>query len=71
MHLEMFPILHIHNVLNKFGRAQIFSAVDLSSAEHQVHIKEGHKHKMAFLTPMGLLEYVIMLLGLTNAPTTF
>ena len=26
---------------------------------------------MTFLTPMGLFEYVIMPLGLTNAPATF
>ena len=26
---------------------------------------------MAFLTPMGLFEYVAMPLGLTNAPATF
>ena len=26
---------------------------------------------MDFLTPMGLFEYVVMPLGLTNAPATF
>ena len=70
-HLDMFLILHIHDLLDKLGKAQIFSAVDLSSAYHQVRIKEGHEHKMAFLTPMGLFEYVVMPLGLTNAPATF
>ena len=71
MRLDMFPIPHIHDLLNKLGKARIFSAVDLSSAYHQVHIKEGHEHKTAFLTPMGLFEYVVMPLGLTNAPATF
>ena len=70
MHLDMFPIPHIHNLLNKFGKARIFSAVDLSSAYHQVCIKEGHKHKTAFLTLMSLFEYVVMPLSLTNAPAT-
>ena len=69
--LDMFPIVHICNLLDKLGKAKIFSAVDLSSAYHQVCIKEGHEHKMAFLTPMGLFEYIVMLLGLTNAPATF
>ena len=69
--LDMFPILHIHDLLDKVGKAQIFSAVDLSYAYHQVRTKEGHEHKTAFLTPKGLFEYVVMPLGLTNAPATF
>ena len=71
MRLAMFPILHLHNLFDKLGKAQIFSAVDLSSAYHQVCIKEGHEHKTVFLTPMGLFEYVVMPLGLINAPATF
>ena len=70
-HLDIFPMPHIHNLLDRLGKAQIFSAIDLSSVYHQVCIKEGHKHKTTFLTPMGLFEYVVMLLGLTNAPATF
>ena len=71
MRLDMFLIPRIHDLLDKLGKARIFSAIDLSSAYHQVRIKEGNKHKMAFLTPMGLFEYIVMPLGLTNAPATF
>ena len=71
MRLDMFPIPRIHDLLDKLGKARIFGAIDLSSAYHQVRIKEGHEHKTAFLTPMGLFEYVVMPLGLTNAPATF
>ena len=71
MCLDMFPIQRIHDLLNKLVKTQIFCAVDLSFAYHQVCIKKGHKHKIAFLTPMGLFEYVCMPLGLTNNLATF
>ena len=69
--LDMFPIPRIHDLLNKLSKARVFSAIDLSSAYHQVRIKEGYEHCTAFLMPMGLYEYILMPLGLTNAPTTF
>ena len=69
--LDMFPIPHIHDLLDKLGKARVFSAIDLSSAYHQVRIKEWHEHCTAFLMPMGLYEYVVMLLGLVYVPTTF
>ena len=71
LRLDTFPIPRICDLFNKLGKARMFSAIDLSSAYHQVCIKEGHEHKMAFLIPMGLFEYVFMPLGLTNAPATF
>ena len=69
--LDMFPIPRIHDLLDKLGKACVFSAVDLLSAYHQVRIKEGYEHRTAFFTPMGLYEYVVIPLGLTNVPTTF
>ena len=32
--LDMFPILRIHNLLDKLGKARVFSAIDLLSAFH-------------------------------------
>ena len=29
--LDMFPIPHIHDLLDKLGKARVFSAIDLSS----------------------------------------
>ena len=71
MKLDAFPIPHIADLFDHLGKATVFSSIDLSHAYHQVCIHEGNEHKTAFLTPQGLYEYVVIPIGLTNAPATF
>ena len=70
MKLDVFPIPHIADLFDRLGKATVFSSIDLSHAYHQVCIREGDEHKTAFLTPQGLYEYVVIPIGLTNAPAT-
>lgn len=52
--------------------AKIFTKLDLHNHAYQlVHIKEGDEWKIAFNTPTGYYEYLVMPLGLTNAPAVF
>ena len=37
----------------------------------RVRIKEGNKHKAAFVTNRSLFEPTVMFFGMTNFPTTF
>ena len=67
----MFPIPCIADLFDRLGKATVFSSIDLSHAYHKVCIREGDEHKTAFLTPKGLYEYVVIPIGLTNAPATF
>ena len=69
--LDVFPIPRIADLLDRLGRARFFSSVDLATAYHQIRIKQGHEHRTAFVTPQGLYEWIVMPLGLTNAPATF
>ena len=69
--LDVFPIPHIADLLDHLGRAHFFSLVDLATAYHQIRIKQGHEHQTALVTPQGLYEWIVMLLGLTNAPAMF
>ena len=69
--LDVFPIPHIANLLDHLYHAPFFSSVDLASAYHQIRIKLGHEHRTGFVTPQGLNEWIVMPLGLTNAPAMF
>ena len=51
--------------------ATIFTKLDLRNAYHLVHIREGNEWKMAFNTPTGHWEYLVMPFVLTNALTVF
>ena len=42
-----------------------------SSGYHQIPIKQEYKCKRAFYTKRGLMQYTVMLFGLTGAPSTF
>ena len=38
---------------------------------NNIRIKDGHQHKAAFTTPLGVFEPMVMNFGLRNAPGTF
>jgi hypothetical protein len=50
---------------------QVFSKIDLQYGYHQVKIKDQYIHMTTFRMRYGHYEFVLVPLGITNAPTTF
>lgn len=66
-----YPIPLINSGFTPLYGTTIFIKLDLRNAYHRMCIREEDEWKMAFNTPLGQFEYLVMPLGLTNAPAFF
>ena len=66
-----YPLPLIGKSLDRLGWVKRFTQLDLTSAYHQMRIKEGNKWKTAFQTRYNHFEYQVILFGLSNAPASF
>ena len=66
-----YPLPRIDDLLDQLKGAAVFSKIDLRSGYHQILVKPENVQKMTFRSRYGHYEYVVMLLGVTNAPVIF
>lgn len=68
---DKFPIPNIETALDKLGKAQYFTIIDLAKGFHQIPLRQEDQYKTAFSTPFGHYEFIRMPFGLKNSPSTF
>lgn len=68
---DRYPIPNINDILDKLGKSQYFTTLDLKSGFHQIEMAPQDTCKTAFSTEYGLFEFLRMPFGLKNSPSTF
>ena len=66
-----YPLPLIDEILAKFARAKVFTKIDCFSGFYQIKLAANSRQYTAFACEFGLFEYVVMPMGLSNAPATF
>jgi hypothetical protein len=69
--LDAYPLPHIEEMVGNIAQYNIFSTLDLTSAYHQVPIKEEEKKYTAFEANHRLYQFCRIPFGVTNGVASF
>ena len=68
---DNFPLPRVIDCLDKIGKAQYISKIDLLKGYWQVPLTSRARKVSAFVTPSGSFECLVMPFGMHNAASTF
>ena len=66
-----YPLPLVKDTFMQLSQAKIFIKQDIRGAYNLIRMRAGEESKTAFRTRYWLFESLVMLFGLTNAPSTF
>ncbi len=66
-----YPLHQIDDLFNCLNGVSYFNQIDLKSSYYQIHVEKTNVKKMAMMVRYNFYEFLVMLLGLCNAPSTF
>ena len=69
--VDAYPMPRIEDILDRVGKANFITTLDLPRGYWQVPVADEDRHKTAFTSPFGLYQFCVMPFGLNGAPGTF
>src|SRR5882724_1769366 len=68
---DQYLIPLVTNLLDQLGSVKVYTKLDHHAGYYNVCVTVGHEWKTAFRMCYGSFEFLVMPMGLTNAPATF
>lgn len=68
---DRFPIPDIGETINCLGKAKIFSTLDIKDGFYHVQLVKESRPVLAFSSPVGLFQPMVLSMGLKQAPSVF
>ena len=67
---DRYPLPCIDTLMDRLGKAKIFTKLDLASGYHQIAMEGDSIYRTNFTTSLGQWEFLVMPFGLCNVPAT-
>jgi hypothetical protein len=68
---KAYPVTRTVERMDMVTQVQFFLSLDLKSGYHQLPLHPNQVERMDFNTPLGKHKWIVLLMGLTNAPAVF
>ena len=68
---DSYPLPRVEHLLSRAGGHKVYSALDASSAYHTIPLEEESRPLTAFVSPMGLYQFLRVPFGLKQAGSVY